>query len=171
MNIMKKFCKEILPYILIVLVVILIKTFLVAPVKVNGLSMYKTLHDGDIMLLNKVVYKVNPIKRGDIVVASWNNEYIIKRVIGLPGDKVEFKDNTLYVNDKKIDEKYVNGKTEDFDIKMLGASKVPKGYYLILGDNREDSYDSRKFGFMSKKDILGRCKVTIFPFNRISVKG
>ena len=78
---MKRFCKEILPYILIVVIVLLIKEFLIAPVKVNGLSMYTTLHDGDVMLLNKIVYKFNPIKRGDIVVASWKDEYIIKRVI------------------------------------------------------------------------------------------
>lgn len=167
---MKRFCKEILPYILIVVIVLLIKEFLIAPVKVNGLSMYTTLHDGDVMLLNKIVYKFNPIKRGDIVVASWKDEYIIKRVIGLPGDTVEFKNNSLYINGKKIKENYTRGKTEDFNITLLGSKKVPKGYYVILGDNREDSVDSRIFGFMKKENILGRCKVTIFPFNRIGIK-
>lgn len=168
--------KELIPYILIILAVLLIKTFVVSPVKVNGLSMYNTLHDGDIMILNKIVYKFSKIKRFDIVVARWKDEklgkdeYLIKRVIALPGETVEFKGNILYINGKKLDDPYGYGNTNDFSMKDFGKKKIPKGYYLILGDNRENSVDSRYFGLMSEKNIKGRCKLIIFPFSRAGTK-
>ncbi len=163
----EKFIKEYLPYIIIIIIVLLIKAFIISPIRVNGESMYSTLHDKDIMILNKVVYRFNKIKRFDVVVVTTNKSPIIKRVIGLPGDKIKYIDNKLYVNDKLVKEKFNHAKTEDFNIKELGSVKVPKGTYFVLGDNRVNSVDSRIIGFVPKKKIAGRAKYIILPFSRI----
>lgn len=161
---MKKFVKEYLPYIIVIILVLLIKFFVVSPIRVNGSSMYSTLHDGDIMILNIIDYKFNDIKRFDIVVVKEKNELIIKRVIALPGEKVTYKDNKLYINDKLVKDKYGNGFTNNFNY------KIPKGTYFVLGDNRENSMDSRVFGPFKRKDIIGKTNLIIFPFNRYGKK-
>ena len=162
-KVMKCF-KEVIPYVIVVVLVLLFKRFFYAPIKVNGESMMKTLHDGDIMILDIIGYRVNGLKRFDIVVVNEGDELIIKRVIGLPGEKVEYKDNQLYINGKKINDKYASEVTEDFN------ETVPRGEYFVLGDNRTNSMDSRVFGSFSKKDILGRTSIIIFPFGRIGVE-
>ena len=146
------FIKEYLPYILIIILVLLIKKFVVTPIRVNGDSMLKTLHDGDIMILNVVGYKLNDVKRFDIVVVNTGRESIIKRVIGLPGESIEYKNN------------YGSKKTEDF------VYKVPKDSYFVLGDNRTNSMDSRVFGAFKKDKIMGKTSLTILPFDRIGEK-
>lgn len=156
--------KEYLSYVIIIVIVILFKKFVFTPIKVNGDSMKNTLHDGDIMILNIIGYKTSGLDRFDIVVIKENNEFIIKRVIGLPGDEVKYKDNKLYINGKKINDKYGIGDTDDF------AVKVPKNKYFVLGDNRENSLDSRYFGAFKEKSILGKTKLIIFPFSRIGNK-
>ena len=164
---MKEKIKPLLPYIIIIVVVLFIKAFIVTPIKVNGESMYPTLEEGDIMILNKTAYYFNKPKRFDIVVVDMPNEYLIKRVIGLPGEHIEYKNNTLYVDGKKIEENFKHGKTDDFNIKELGSDTVPSGYYLVLGDNRGNSLDSRELGFMKEEQLLGRTSLIILPFNRI----
>ena len=164
---MKEKVKTLLPYIIIIVVVLFIKAFIVTPIKVNGESMYPTLEEGDIMILNKTAYYFNKPKRFDIVVVDMPDEYLIKRVIGLPGEHIEYKNNTLYVDGKKIEENFKHGKTDDFNIKELGSDTVPSGYYLVLGDNRGNSLDSRELGFMKEEQLLGRTSLIILPFNRI----
>ena len=154
------FINEIIPYIIVIILVLLFKKFLYAPIRVNGESMMKTLHDGDIMILNIIDYKLHGVKRFDIVVVDEGDELIIKRVIGLPGETVEYKDNKLYINGKKVNDKYASHETEDLSV------LVPKGEYFVLGDNRTNSLDSRAFGTFSSKKILGKTSMTLFPFNR-----
>ena len=164
---MKEKIKTFLPYIIIIVVVLFIKAFIVTPIKVNGESMYPTLEEGDIMILNKTAYYFNEPKRFDIVVVNMPDEYLIKRVIGLPGEHIEYKNNTLYVDGKKIKESFKHGKTEDFNIGELGSDTVPEDSYLVMGDNRENSLDSRELGFMKIDQLLGRTSLIILPFNRI----
>ena len=164
---MKEKVKTLLPYIIIIVVVLFIKAFIVTPIKVNGESMYPTLEEGDIMILNKTAYYFNKPKRFDIVVVDMPDEYLIKRVIGLPGEQIEYKNNTLYVDGKKVKENFKHGKTDDFNIKELGSDTVPEGYYLVMGDNRGNSLDSRELGFMKEEQLLGRTNLIILPFNRI----
>ena len=161
---MKKFVKEYLPYILVIILVILIKRFVVSPIKVNGSSMMNTLHDGDIMILNSAAYYFDDIKRFDIVVINEGDEFIIKRVIGLPGETVEYKENQLYINGKLIKCNYSDEPTEEFKY------KVEKDSYYVLGDNRTNSMDSRVFGTFKKNKIIGKTSLTIFPFNRFGQK-
>ncbi len=129
--------------------------------------MVPTLLDGDIMVLDKIGYRINGLKRFDIVVIKYNNEKIIKRVIGLPGDYIEYKDNILYVNGKEIKEEYKRDITNNFSLKDLGYEKIPENKYLVLGDNRSISKDSRIIGLIDKEDIEGYTGIIVFPFKRI----
>ena len=163
---MNKKKKEIIEYIVLIVVILLIRTYLFVPIMVSGNSMVPTLNNGDVMILNKFSYLVNDIKRFDIVVVDYENEYIIKRVIGLPGDYVEYKNDILYVNGKKIKEEYDREYTEDFNLNDLNIEKIPNNYYLVLGDNRPISKDSRKIGLIDKKNIKGTTNFILFPFSR-----
>ena len=131
-----KVIKEVIPYIVIVVVVVLIRTFIITPVRVDGDSMKNTLKNGDILLL----YKLSSIDRFDIIVLDEekDNEKIIKRVIGLPGETVAIKKGKIYINDKVIDDEYAYGETTDYNKVTLRDDE-----YFILGDNRLISKDSK----------------------------
>jgi len=155
-----KIIKEIIPYIVIVLVVVLIRTFIITPVRVDGDSMKNTLKNGDILLL----YKLGSINRLDIIVLDEekDNEKIIKRVIGLPGETVAIKKGKIYINDKVIDDEYAYGETSDYDKVTLEDEE-----YFILGDNRLISKDSRYFGPIKENEIKGKIVFRLFPFTKI----
>ena len=97
---MKKIWNEFGPFLLTIVAVLFIRQFIIAPISVNGTSMYPTLNDKDIMILNKIGYEVDGLERFDIVVIKYHDKYLIKRVIGLPGDNIKYKDNKLYINDE-----------------------------------------------------------------------
>ena len=130
-----------------------------------GESMDSTLKDGDIMLLNEIEYRLGEIERFDIVVIRRGDEYLIKRVIALPGEKVKYLDNKLYINGKYVKENFKHKKTNDFPTYQLG-----KDEYFVMGDNRTNSKDSRMIGSISRDEILGKASLTIFPFSRFGVK-
>ena len=163
-----KIIKNILSFVLIIGIALIIKFFIVSPVRVNGTSMVPTLNDGDIMILNEIGYHMNGVERFDIVVAKVNGERLIKRVIGLPGEKVEYRDNQLYINDELVVENFKHGDTDAFSITELGEEKVPENSYFIVGDNRGNSKDSRTIGCVHKNKIMGKTRLIIFPFDRIS---
>lgn len=173
---MDKFIKEWLPYIVIIIVVILIRTYIVTPVIVRGDSMYSTLKDGEVLLLSKITYRVSNIERFDIVVIKdSDNDLIIKRVIGLPGDKIEYQNGTLYINDEAIEEEYTNYIMEDFDVDSICEITflecngiIPDNMYLVLGDNRKVSADSRVKGLIKEEKILGKAVFRLWPLNKIS---
>ena len=154
-----------LPYIIIVIVVALIRTFIITPVQVEGMSMYSTLDDKEILLLKKYDKSYD---RFDVVVFNYNNTKLIKRVVGLPGDTVEYKDNNLYINGKYIKEEFLknNQETYDFSLEDLGYETLPDGYYFVMGDNRTNSTDSRVIGLVSAEDIEGTTNFVIFPLNK-----
>lgn len=164
------FIKEISVYVIIILIIILLKMYVISPIRVNGTSMDPTLENGDIMILNKIGYRITKIKRFDIVVIKYKDELLIKRVIGLPGEKIKYENNTLYVNGKKLDEKFEKSYTYNFSLKEIGSTTVPDDSYFVLGDNREVSKDSRSIGFIDREDIVGKSSLTLFPFNRLGIK-
>lgn len=159
--------KETVSYIIILIVVLLIKIYVVTPVKVNGDSMYSTLKDKEIMILNEIHYRFKEIKRFDIIVLKHDNSKLIKRVIGLPGEKIKYEDDKLYINDEEVKEEFFHRYTKDFDLSLFDSEVIPDNCYFVMGDNRTDSLDSRSFGFVNKKDILGRTKIVVFPFKSI----
>ena len=181
----KEMFKELVPYIIIIVFVVLIRTFIMTPVDVSGESMYPTLHNKDIMLLYKLRLKTVGIKRFDIIVIDTDEGKLIKRVIALPGEKIQYKieDNGssrvahLLINGEEIEEKFITDtarintcKYDNTDI-CEEEITVPEGEYYVMGDNRGVSKDSRMIGTISKKDIKGITSFVILPFNRFgSVK-
>lgn len=161
MDKVKNALKEISSYLIIIVVVLLIKSFIFTLVRVNGSSMDKTLHEGNIMILNLLDHS---FEREDIIVAdkSVEGSLIIKRIIGLPNEKIFCKDGIIYINDVKYDDPYANGETADFDEITLKEDE-----YFLLGDNRLVSLDSRYFGPVPKKAIMGSAKIIVFPFKKI----
>ncbi len=157
--------KEYFIYVCIILLIVFIRSFIVTPVRVNGESMYPTLKDREIMLLNKIYYRFNDIKRFDIVVVNTKDEKIIKRVIGLPGETLKIEDNILYINGQEVKEKFLKEETADFDLEDLGVTKIPSDSYFVMGDNRNNSKDSRMIGPVKKSQIVGKTKLVIFPFS------
>jgi len=155
--------KDIIDIIVIVIVVALIRTFLFTPAKVKGDSMNDTLIDKEVIIVNKIDYTLNEANRFEIVVFERENgEKLIKRVIGLPGEKVEYKNNVLYINDKEVETPIDFEKTNDFIYE-----EVEDYAYFVLGDNRDNSVDSRAIGTISKDDIIGTVKLVLFPFNKL----
>lgn len=163
-----KFLKDIFPYVLIIILVVLIRTFIVTPAQVDGSSMKPTLSDNNLVILNKLDYRLNDIKRFDVVVVDIKTEKIIKRVIGLPGDTVSYKNKTLYINGKKVEENFTHtNDTRDFKLGDIGYQKIPGDKYFVVGDNRNNSMDSRMIGLVDKDQILGSVSFRFFPFNKI----
>ena len=159
---MKNIFKEYISYVLIIVAVILVRTFIVTPVRVNGRSMVDTLLEGDIMILNKL----GDIKRESIVVVdkAVDGSRLIKRVIGLPGESIKCVDGDIYINDEVYDDKYAYGITLDFDTVELQDDE-----YFVMGDNRVVSEDSRYFGPVKEKYLLGTTRLILFPFKRIGI--
>lgn len=151
-----KWIREIAVYLLLILAVILLRMFIVTPVCVEGSSMLPTLKNGEILLLKKYD---KSIERFDIVVLNYNGQKLVKRVIGLPGETVVYKDNKLYINNEEIKDIQTGYRTNDF------SYVVSEGAYFVLGDNRIDSLDSRIIGEISKERIEGVTSFAIFPFS------
>lgn len=160
-----KIIREIFSIAIVIVFVFLFKKFIVSPIRVNGESMFPTLEDGDIMILDVIGYHINGLKRFDIVVVDQGNELIIKRVIGLPGETVEYREGRLYIDGKEYTS-YDNYAIDTADY----SKKIPEGEYFVLGDNRTNSVDSRVFGSFSGDYILGKASLVIFPFSRFGSK-
>ena len=134
-------------------------------------SMLPTLEIDDRLIIEKISYHFNDPKRGDVVVFSPTDalkkenykEAFIKRIIGLPGDTVEVKNGEVYVNNKKLTEKYI----EEPPNYEYPPTKVPEDRYLVLGDNRNNSYDSHFWGFVPRKNLIGRAAVRFWPPTRL----
>lgn len=179
--------KELFDWFVAILVavvfVIVIKTFLITPYSVSGLSMYPTFDDKDKVIVSKISKTFNHLDNGDVVVFHQNkkNDYI-KRIIGKPGDSVSYRNDNLFVNGKKVEESYLKLNksnkssvllTENFSVNDLKGSdnkkKIPKNKYLVLGDNRENSIDSRCsiVGLVDKDQIVGKVIMRFWPFKDI----
>ena len=154
---MKKFIKEYLPYVVILVLIVLLRIYVVTPVTVDGNSMNDTLYTNDLMLL----FKIGDIERYDIVVANHDNKKLIKRVIGMPNDKIKCVSGILYINNEEDTSGYGYGENIDFPEYILKEDE-----HFLIGDNRSDSLDSRYFGPVKKEDIEGKANFIIFPFNR-----
>ena len=161
----KKFWNSIKDYVYIVIAVVIIRTFIITPAIVSGASMDKTLEDGQLVIINKFIYNFTDIERFDIVVVKnkVDKDKIIKRVIGLPNETIEYKDNQLYINDKLVLAEITFPDTKDF------KTTTSDGEYFVMGDNREVSKDSRMLGNFTEKEIVGKVNVRLFPFNKIGI--
>jgi len=170
----KEFLKDTFKYIIFVIIVLVIAIYVVGLQQVVGSSMSTTFSNNDIVILDKISYRIINVKRGDVIAFNYaDTKYLIKRVIGLPGDTIEFQGNKLYINNSYYSESYLNDDvvTEDFSLSDIGYVKIPDDMYFVLGDNRGDSMDSRDeaVGLVSKKDIIGKVRLRIWPLDRIKI--
>ncbi|WP_202171254.1 signal peptidase I [Bacillus sp. USDA818B3_A] len=157
---------------------VLCRQFIFTPTTVFGESMSPAFQEND----GLIVSKMSEIQRFDIIVfdaPDSKGEHYIKRVIGLPGDRMEMKNDVLYINGKALPEPYLienkkenifNKLTEDFSLQeRTGVSKVPEGMLFVMGDNRLKSKDSRSFGYISYDSVIGEVKFRIYPLQEIGI--
>lgn len=170
----------ILSILLAVVLALVIREFIFEPVMVDGSSMDDTLHDRQRLFEYKLGYRFSPPQRGDIVVIQIKEGKIkylpipdsteidyIKRVIGLPGEEVDLKDGSVYINGEKLTEPYAKGITYKKDMQF--PATVPEGKVFVLGDNREGSSDSREshIGFIDISKIRGKAVFRVWPIKDI----
>jgi signal peptidase I len=143
-------------------------TFVAQAFRVQGTSMEPLLRDGDRILVNKLVYRMGVIERGDVVVFWYPRDpstSFIKRVVGRPGDRVEIRSGKLWVNGVEMKEEYLADAFRDTD--HLRAVDVRQGYYFVLGDHRRSSNDSRSWGQVPERYIYGRAAFRFWPLNEM----
>jgi signal peptidase I len=154
------------------IIVMPIRLFLVQPFYVKGTSMDPNFKDGEYLIIDEISYRFHAPQRGDIVVFRYPadpQEHFIKRVIGLPGEKVEIKDNQVYINDKPLNESAYLDPSVITQTTKEGAITVGPDEYYVMGDNRPASKDSRFFGPVKKSFFTGRVELRGLPFNRVGV--
>jgi signal peptidase I len=172
----RRVTRSVLEWVLVILVAvtvaIVLRTFVVQTFWIPSGSMIPTLQENDRVIVNKLSYHVHPVHRGDIVVfttppgVSKSFKDLVKRVIGLPGDRVSGHDGHVFVNGSQLQESYLAKGTVTSD---FGPVTVAPNSYWVMGDNRGNSADSRVFGAIAKKTIVGRAFLRIWPLNRIGL--
>lgn len=176
-NTKRELVKATLFFVFFLVSVFMVRTFIFSPYVVDMSSMYPTLKNADIMIVNKVTYLSGGPSRGDVIVfdpPSNSGEYV-KRVIGLPGEYVDYYDGKFYINGNLMEEEDDKGKTSYIQTYQINniperlTLKLDSDEYYVVGDNRQSSLDSRSFGPIKKKSIIGKVFVIIWPIGRISV--
>lgn len=168
------------PILFAIVLVVGVRYFLVTPIAVQGASMMPTLENGEMLVVDKITPKITEFDRFDIVVfKATEEENYVKRIIGLPGDTVQYIDDMLYINNEKYDEPYLDDYkaelvdhgtlTEDFTLEAyLQQTVVPEGHLFVLGDNRRQSIDSRlpEVGFVPIDTVIGEVRFVYWPLSQ-----
>ncbi|MDQ6423558.1 signal peptidase I [Paenibacillus sp. LHD-117] len=139
---------------------------------VDGQSMEPTLKQDEWLFVNKIVYLLEKPKRGEIVIledpfgVGDNERFLVKRIVGVPGDRIEITGRKLYRNGEQVDEPYTDSPIEDID---YGPEVIQEGHYFVMGDNRHEraSLDSRSFHAVPEERIIGRADVILWPIDQI----
>ncbi|WP_105615886.1 signal peptidase I [Vallitalea okinawensis] len=158
--------------VICVLIAFLFITFVAQNAVVSGESMYPTLEDGQFLIVNKFIYHLSEPERGDIIVfdhtESNRTERYIKRIIGTPGDEIDFRDGYVYINGQQYVEDYIKVVTMPTDSSVTYPITVPANNYFVLGDNRNKSKDSRYniVGTVEEDLILGKASIRIWPITK-----
>lgn len=178
-RVINEFFKDVLAYIIIVAIIAFVLIFIIAVVPVAGNSMNPNINDGDLTLVVRFAYVFSSVKRGDVINIKTDEKLrYVKRVIGLPNEKVICIKNVIYINGVPLSEEYLGDDvfTSGFTLDDICKENecpdgvIPEDKYLVLGDNREDSFDSRDpdLGLISKNDIQGKVIFKVWPLNEFS---
>jgi signal peptidase I len=163
-----RFFLDVLETILLAAILFLLINGISARVRVQGFSMVPSLQDGEFVLVNRLAYRLGQPQRGDIIVfhhpTDQNQEDLVKRVIGLPGDDVKVEGGGVYVNGVRLKENYINAEPAYADEKV-----VPEGQLYVLGDNRNQSSDSHAWGFVPYKQVIGAAIFIYWPLKELSL--
>ncbi|MDO8668561.1 MAG: signal peptidase I [bacterium] len=158
-------------------IIIPIRYYLIQPFYVKGASMEPNFYDKEYLIIDEISYRFHEPARGDIVVFRYPRnpeEFFIKRVIGLPGEKIQVRDGSVYIYNGshkdgfKLEEKYLPANLMTYGLNDE-ITTLSQSEYFVLGDNRNSSKDSRSFGAVDKKFVTGRVLFRGWPFNRIDV--
>ncbi len=170
--------KEIISWILTigvaVVAALVIRTFLFEPIRVDGQSMCDTLQDGEIMFVTKPEYLVGDPPHGEVVICKYTGrtENFVKRVMGVPGDVIEVKQNVVYRNGEALEEPYLTPERNDNGFSMAPFT-LGEDEYFVMGDNRDNSHDSRNYynyqtpAALTRDMIIGHVRCVVFPFTNI----
>jgi len=171
--------KEMISWILTIITAVvaafLIRTFLFEPIRVDGDSMSDTLLDKELVFVTKPEYYLGTPSRQDVIICKYpgrHNQYFVKRLIALPGDTVEIKydrqngTNTLYVNGEAVSEPFLTPDKNNSN-NAMAPETLGKDQYFVMGDNRDNSNDSRSVGPITREQIIGHVRFVFFPFNEI----
>jgi len=175
MRINPEFKKELIEWIqtisIALIIAFLVRQFLFQPYRVQMGSMLPTLHESDLIIVNKLVFRMQKPNRGDVVVFHPPNNgeiYYIKRIIGLPGETIEVKEGNVFINGEQIKEDaYLNIETPG----IYGAKKLLENEFFVMGDHRNNSLDSREFGPIKISSISGKAILVLWPFQDVKVLG
>ncbi len=168
--------KEIIKTVVIIAIIVVpIRTFVAQPFVVHGSSMYPTLHSGEYLIVDQISYKFREPERGDIIILRYPKNpkvFFVKRIIGLPNETISIKEGLVEIIDKdgkqfEIDENYVSDEKklkENMSSLKLGAEE-----YFVMGDNRTESSDSRSWGTLERKMVVGRPVMRLLPISKIDL--
>jgi len=143
--------------------------FLFRPYEVSGSSMEPNFHNGERVIINQIIYSLNDPSRGDVVIITNPedyNDFLIKRIVALPGEKFKIQKGKVMINNQPLVESYLSNKSitkDDSFVKENHEYIIPNDNYLVLGDNRLNSTDSRSFGFISEDLIQGKVQIVYWP--------
>lgn len=162
--------REILESVVIAVVLaILIKLFLFQNFAIPSGSMEPTLYSGDYIGVNKIIYKLSEPKRGDVIVFKYPidpKREFVKRLIGLPGETIQIRDNRVFIDNKIIEQPFL---PVGLNYPNYGPFKIPSGKYFMMGDNRPHSNDSRSWGTVPQNNIIGKAIFIYWPVKRMQV--
>ncbi len=173
----KEFLRDCWAYIVTIGIVVIVLMFVVSFQPIAGNSMFPTLEEGNVVLVSKFSYYIAKPKRNEIVTVKVNGKSYVKRIIGLPGEDIKFIKNILYINDQPYKEDFLKEgiETSGFTLEDICHENecpnnvIPEDKYLVLGDNRPESEDSRTstFGLVSKEQIKGQVFFRMWPITSI----
>ncbi len=167
---------ELIEFVAIVFAILMaIRFFAAEPHKVSGSSMVPNFYDGDYIITNKLATRLNEPKRGEVIILHDPldiNKVFIKRVIGLPGETIKIRGGAVYLNNQQLEEPYLPANLstsgENF-LKEDNEITIPNGNYFVMGDNRDNSSDSRQWGYLKKDLIIGQAFLRYWPLDKATL--
>ncbi|OGY93039.1 MAG: signal peptidase I [Candidatus Komeilibacteria bacterium RIFCSPLOWO2_01_FULL_53_11] len=151
-------------------IILPIRYFLIQPFYVEGASMEPSFHTKEYLIIDEISYRFNDPARGDVVVMRYprdTRQYFIKRVMGLPGERIKIINGVVFTDNEPLDESYLSEELKSYG--SMEELTLGEDEYFVLGDNRANSLDSRVFGPVQRRFIVGRAWIRGWPFDRISV--